>query len=59
MILALPVLEMYSSGAIGFGIFGRSSIFDNFQPEGVSDIISGMADQNVGVDVCANLVILG
>ena len=28
--------------------------FDNCQPEVVSDVISGMADQDVGMDGCAN-----
>ena len=29
--------------------------FDNLQPEVVSVVISGMADQDVGRDVCANI----
>ena len=34
---------------------GRRSLnFDNCQPEVVSDVISDVADQNIGVDVCAN-----
>ena len=28
--------------------------FDNCQPEAGSDVISGMSDQDVGTDVCAN-----
>ena len=28
--------------------------FDNCQPEVVSDVISGMADQDVGLEVCVN-----
>ena len=28
--------------------------FDNCRPEVVSDVISGLADQDVGMDVCAN-----
>ena len=28
--------------------------FDNCQPEVVSNVISGMADQDVGMGVCAN-----
>ena len=32
--------------------------FDNCQPEVVSDVISGMPDHDVGIDVCANFVIL-
>ena len=28
--------------------------FDNCQPEVVSDVIFGMIDQDVGMDVCAN-----
>ena len=34
-------------------------IFVNCQPEVVSDVISGMVDQDVGLDVFANLMILG
>ena len=29
--------------------------FDNYQPEVASDVISGNVDQDVGMDVCANL----
>ena len=42
------------SQAIRFGIFDRFLNFDNCQPEEVSDVISSMADQDVGMDVCAN-----
>ena len=28
--------------------------FDNYQPEAVSDVMSGMVDQDVGLDVCTN-----
>ena len=54
VILAQTVLWIYSSEVVGYGIFDRSFNFDNCQPEVVSDDISGMADQDVGVDVCAN-----
>ena len=30
------------------------SHFDNCQPEEVSDVISGMVNQDIGMDVCAN-----
>ena len=44
------VLEIYSSEAVRCSIFDRFLNFDNCQPEVVSDVISGMVDQNVGVD---------
>ena len=28
--------------------------FDNCQPEVVSDVVSGMVDQDVGINVCVN-----
>ena len=59
VVLAQTVHEMYSSETVGFGIFGRYLNFDNCHPEVVSDVIYGRADQDVGMDVCANLVILG
>ena len=37
-----------------YGTFDRYFNFDNSQPEIVSDVISGRADQDVSVDVCAN-----
>ena len=54
MILAQTVHEIYSSEAVGCGIFDRCLNFDSCQPEGVSDVISGMFDQDVSMDVCAN-----
>ena len=48
------VLEIYSSEAVECGIFVRFLNFENCQPEVVHDVISGMADQDVGMDVCAN-----
>ena len=36
------------------GIFDRFLNLDNCQPEVVSDVISGMVDQDVGMDECAN-----
>ena len=43
MILAQTGYEIYSSEAVGCGIFYR-----------FCDVISGMVDQNVGIYVCAN-----
>ena len=48
------VLEIYSSKSVGCGIFDRFWNFDICQPEAVSDVISGMADQDGGLDVSAN-----
>ena len=53
--LTQAVQEIYSSEAVVFGNFARFLDFDNCQPEGVSDVISGGADQDVGVYVCAKL----
>ena len=52
----LMVLEIYSSEAVRFHIFDRFLYFDKCLPEVVSDsdVISGRADQDVGVDACAN-----
>jgi len=36
------------------GHFRQFFNFDNCRPEVVSDVISGTADQDVGMDVCAN-----
>ena len=54
MILAQTVLEIYSSEAVECGIFDRFLNFDNCQPEVVRDVISGMVDQDLGMDVCAS-----
>ena len=56
MILAQTVLKIYNSEAIGGSIFDRFLNVDNCQPEVVSDVISGMAVQDVVVveDVFAN-----
>ena len=54
MILAQTVFEIYNSEAVGGGIFACFINFDNYQPEVLSDVISGMAVQDVGMDVCAN-----
>ena len=54
MILARTVHEIYSSEAVVYGIFDRSLNFDDCQLEVVSDVISGMVDQGVGLDVCVN-----
>ena len=47
---------MEPSNAVFSAIFLN---FDNCQPEEVSDVISGTAEQGVGMDVCACLVTLG
>ena len=54
MIVAQTVLEICSSKAVGCGIFDRYLNFDICQLEVVTDVISGTADKDVGVDVCAN-----
>ena len=59
MILAQTIQEIHSSEAVGCCIFDRFLNVDNCQPEPVSDVISGMVDQDAGMDICANLVILG
>ena len=58
MILSQTVHEIYSSDAVGCGILDSFFYFDNCQPEVVSDFISGMVDQDVGIvgmDVYGNL----
>ena len=52
--VAQTVLDIYESEAVGGGIFGRYLNFVNCQPDVVSDVISGLAVQLVGMDVCAN-----
>ena len=52
VILAQTVHEIYSSKAVGCGILERFLNFDNCQPEIVSDVISDMVNQDVGMDVC-------
>ena len=54
LILAQTIHEIYRSKAVGCGIFDRFFNFNNCQPEVFSDVISGMVDQDVGVNVCAN-----
>ena len=54
VILVQMIHEIYSSEAVGCGIFGRFLNFDNCQPEVVSDVISGKTDQDVGMDAYAN-----
>ena len=51
MILALTILEIYSSEAVEFSIFDRLLNFDNCQPEVVSDVISGVVVDSTGVKV--------
>ena len=46
--------EIHSSEAVGCGIFDRFLNFDNCQPAVVGDVISGMVDQDIGMDICAN-----
>ena len=43
------------SGTNGGGIFGRFLNIENCQPEAASDVISGLATQDVGMYVCAKL----
>ena len=45
MVLAKTVLEIFSSVAVGCGIFDRLLNVDNCQPEAVSDVIPGVGDQ--------------
>ena len=54
VILAQMVQEIYSSVAVGCGIFDRFWNFDNCQTEAVSDVISSMINQNAGMNVCVN-----
>ena len=56
LILAQTLHEIYSSAAVGCGIFDLFFNFDNCQPEVVSDVLSGTVEQDVGMDI---LVILG
>ena len=60
MIIAQTVHEINSSEAVGCAISNVFFNFDNCQPEVVSDVISGMADQAVGMDIYVPiLAILG
>ena len=54
MILSRTVHEIYNGEAVVCSIFYHFLNFDNCQPEVVSDVISGMVDHDVGMDVCAN-----
>ena len=54
MILTQTVHEIYSSEAVRCGIFDRILNFDNCQPKVASEVISGMVNQDVGMDVGAN-----
>ena len=54
MILAQTVLEIISSEAVRCCIFDRFFNFQNHKPEVVSDVISGTADQDDGMDIFAN-----
>ena len=49
------VHEIYSSGAVGCGIFYCFFNFDNCQPEVVSDVISGVVADATGVKVLAKI----
>ena len=51
VILPQTVQDIYSSEAVRYSIFDRFWNFDNCKPELVSDVISGMDDQDVGADV--------
>ena len=50
MILALTVLDIYSSEAVEFGIFGPFSNVNKFRPEVRSDVISGVFVDPAGVN---------
>ena len=52
--LSQMVQQIYSSEAVGCGIFDRIWNSDNCQPEVASDVISDMVHRDVGVDVFAN-----
>ena len=52
--IAQTIRELCSSKAVGCGIFDLFLNFYRCQPEVVSNVISAMADQDVGKDVCAN-----
>ena len=54
MIPAQKVLEIYSSEAVGCGIFDCPLNFDNCQLEVVSEVLSGTVDQDFGRDACDN-----
>ena len=54
MILAQTVHEIYSRAAVVCRFSTIFLNFDNCQPEVVCDIISGMVDQDVGIDICAS-----
>ena len=54
VILAQTVHGIFISETVGFGIFDHFLNFDDCQPEVVSNVMYGMVDQDVGVDVCAH-----
>ena len=54
MILGQTVHEIYSIEAIRCVVFDHFLNFDNCQLKVVSDVISGMTDQDVGMNVRAN-----
>ena len=49
MILAQTLHEIYSSGAVRCCNFARFLNFDNYQPEVVSDVISGAVVDPMGL----------
>ena len=55
MILSPTVLEIYSSEAVVCGIFECLLNFDGCQPKVFCDVISGVVDQDVRMDLFANL----
>ena len=55
VILALTVLEIYNSEAVGFGIFDRFMNFDNCPTEVVSVVISGVVVDPTGVKACVKV----
>ena len=54
LVKLVSIHEINSSEAVGFGIFARFLNFDNCQSVAVSDVISSVVDQDVGMEVCSN-----
>ena len=56
VILAQTAHEIHSSPPSDAGFSNRSLNLHDCQQEEVSDVIAGVVDQDVGVNVCANFV---
>ena len=52
MIRSQTVHDIYRGETVVCGIFNHFLNFDNYQPEVISHAISGVVDQDVGIDVC-------